>query len=361
MASQVRRPAAARGQVALRETSSMRLGGLRFDWAVVVLCAWFMGGVYLDGWAHNHLRDLETFFTPWHAVLYSGFGAVTAFLLAAAAWNHRHGQPWQQALPAGYGLSLLGSLIFALAGVGDMVWHTLLGIEIGVEALLSPPHLALALGGLLIVGGPLRAAWRRNGPAGFATHLPMLLALTFVLSVLTFMTQFGHPWVDPWAAARLRPAPGQANIRQALGVLGIVLQSGLLMGLVLLVARRWGRALPVGSFGLVFTLNAALLAFMDDEYWVVPVAALAGLATDGLLRLLRPSPARPAMVRGFAVSVPVVLYGLYFLALALGGGIWWAPPMWTGAIVAAGVTGLLLSYLVVPPALAVPPDETPPS
>jgi hypothetical protein len=104
----------------------------------------------------------NTFFTPWHAVLYSGYGATAGVLLAALMRNHAAGQPWRRALPDGYGLSLLGALIFALAGVGDMVWHTLFGVEVSTAALLSPTHLLLALGGALMTSGPLRAAWRAN-------------------------------------------------------------------------------------------------------------------------------------------------------------------------------------------------------
>jgi len=57
--------------------------------------------------------------------------------------NHASGRPWSRALPAGYGLSLLGVLIFAAGGIGDMIWHVLFGIEADVEALLSPTHLLL--------------------------------------------------------------------------------------------------------------------------------------------------------------------------------------------------------------------------
>lgn len=39
-----------------------------------------------------------------------------------------------------------------------MLWHSRFGIEAGIEALLSPTHLVLALGGMLMVSGPLRAA-----------------------------------------------------------------------------------------------------------------------------------------------------------------------------------------------------------
>ena len=76
--------------------------GVRFDWAFLVPCTWLMIGISLDGWAHNHIPALETFFTPWHGVLYSGYLAVAAFLLAVFACNQRRGTPWQRAMVCHY-------------------------------------------------------------------------------------------------------------------------------------------------------------------------------------------------------------------------------------------------------------------
>jgi hypothetical protein len=120
-------------------------GEPRFDWLIVALSAWWLGGLYLDGWAHIHVPALETFFTPWHAVLYSGFAACALALLVTLVRNLRRGYPWRKALPAGYGLSLVGAAIFLVAGALDLVWHTLFGVERSVEALLSPTHLPLSL------------------------------------------------------------------------------------------------------------------------------------------------------------------------------------------------------------------------
>ena len=56
------------------------VSSLAYDRWMVGLSAWLIGGVFLDGWAHVNLPGLETFFTPWHAVLYSGFLAVAALI-----------------------------------------------------------------------------------------------------------------------------------------------------------------------------------------------------------------------------------------------------------------------------------------
>ena len=54
--------------------------GLRFDWLISVLNMIFLGGLYLDGWAHNHDRTDESFFTVWHAFFYSGFLLIALLL-----------------------------------------------------------------------------------------------------------------------------------------------------------------------------------------------------------------------------------------------------------------------------------------
>src|SRR5438874_11249874 len=100
-----------------------------FEWTVVALCTWLMAGAYLDAWAHRHLARLETFFTPWHAILYSGIFAILIFLGTRALRNQARGHRLDQALPAGYNLSLIGAALFGVAGVIDMIWHLRFGIE----------------------------------------------------------------------------------------------------------------------------------------------------------------------------------------------------------------------------------------
>ncbi len=170
-------------------------------WALVAASAWLVTGVYLDGWAHQHGKVDDTFFTAWHAVLYSGYGATAGVLLAAVARAPR-GAWSSRMLPPGYGLSLIGVLVFAVAGFLDMLWHLAFGIEFDTASLLSPTHLGLALGAALIVSGPLRAAWQRldDGPRSWSIWVTALASLTFLYSLVTFMTQFANPVVWPLAS-----------------------------------------------------------------------------------------------------------------------------------------------------------------
>jgi dipeptidyl aminopeptidase/acylaminoacyl peptidase len=172
---------------------------LLLPWGLLVTSAWLVAGIYLDGWAHNHGKVDESFFTPWHAVLYSGYLVSAAVVLGAltSRIDRRVG------LPSGYWMSLVGVAVFALGGLGDMLWHIAFGIEADVAALLSPTHLVLALGASLIIAGPLRAACLRADDQArrLVEWMPAIVSLTLLYAVLTFMTQFAHPQVWPQAGS----------------------------------------------------------------------------------------------------------------------------------------------------------------
>ncbi len=332
------------GVVDLTEKAQVS-GGLGFDWTMIAVCTWLISGIFADGWAHNHLR-LENFFTPWHGVLYSGLLVVASFLVGTFIRNRLRGYSWQQAMPPGYGLSLFGVLLFFVSGVGDLIWHTLFGIELNIDGALSPTHIAIVVSSVLIMSGPFRAAWYRKNhgeSTSLVSLLPMLLSLTFTLSVITIIAQFAHPFVFLWPSDPQQYAFGN----QALAVVSIVIQTVILMGLVLLTIRRW--TLQPGAFTLVFTLNITMLSIMQDHYILIVPAALAGLAADLLLWRLKPSVTRPTALHLFAFAVPVVLYLLYFLTLTFTTGVHWTIHLWLGSTVVAGITGWFLSYLLLPP------------
>jgi hypothetical protein len=327
--------------------------GLRFDWTMVVLGSWVLIGGCLDARAHLH-GLVETFFTPWHAVLYAGILALICFLGGRLFLHRVRSGSWQDAVPRAYQLSVVGALCFILAGVGDLLWHLFFGVETSVDASLSPTHLALATCFLLILSGPYRAAWQRpdeREEPGWRALLPMIVSLTLTWSSLTLITQFAHPFVWLTAADPLE----MTSDGQALGVVSICLQTLILMGLVLLTLRRW--RLPFGALTLMFTLNSVVQGVLQDHFFVIPVAAGAGLIADVLLKQLQPCVQRPEALRLFASVLPVVLYGLYFLALQLTMGIQWTLHLWLGSTVVAGICGLLLSYVLLPPLLPSPPGS----
>ena len=139
---------------------------LRIDWVLTALSVWLIGGFYIDLWAHAHGEVDDTFFTPWHAVLYTGAASFGVAMGLLAIFGGPRGIPARHVLPGPYRQAFMGSLVFAAAGVFDLAWHTVLGFEVDVEALLSPSHLILATGGLLMIGGPIRSAAARCSSRG---------------------------------------------------------------------------------------------------------------------------------------------------------------------------------------------------
>jgi hypothetical protein len=313
---------------------------------MAVLCCGFVGGIYLDGWAHDHGRVDQTFFTPWHALLYAAYFACALVLLGAVLINRRHTQSWRTAIPEGYELALLGVPLFLATGEGDLVWHSLFGFEVGIEPLLSPSHLLLAFSGILILSSPLRAAWRRADPDashGWGRLLPALLSLLAVFSVFSFFTEFAHPFVHP----RIVQA-ALSDDQKSWGVASVLLQATILMGFVLLALRRW--RLPLGTFTLILTLNGALMSVLLDQQRLIPGVFLAGTFADLLYRVVQPAAQRVGALRLFAFCMPLVYFLGYFVTLMLTGGTNWSIHLWLGASVMSGIIGLTLSYLLVPPA-----------
>jgi len=327
---------------------------ISFDWTMTGLSGIFLGGLFIDGWAHTHGRVDDTFFTPWHAVLYSGYLLVAAYLVAHLVRNHRLGWPWLEALPPGYDWSWVGVLLWIPGGLADLLWHEIFGFDGGAEALFSPPHLILAVGIGLVVSGPLRSAWSRDDfeAGGWIRQGPALLSLAFLLSVFTFFTHIAHPLAKLWAAEGVRAYADAGSVEPEFGTTGLLFEATILMGVVLTAVRRW--VLPVGALTLIIGLSSALTGAVYNYggYPVVPVLTLvgAGVLSDLLLWWLRPSPRLGLRFRLFAFGVPAIYHLLYFLGLAFQGGIRWSVHLWMGSLLLTGIAGWLLSFVAVPPA-----------
>jgi hypothetical protein len=325
--------------------------GKRFDLLVVAATLWFGFGLFSDGWAHvNGLPD--SFWTVWHAILYSGYAATAAVILGAVALRRPAAAGWRAAIPRGYEVSLVGVLVFGIGGLADMAWHLAFGVEVGNDALLSPSHLLLALGGALMATGPLRADLSRGDRSrSLAGRLPMVLSLTLFFSVLTFFTLYADPYA-PLLSARFS---GLGEDKVFHGLLTMFLFSALLSGALLAMLRR--TVLPAGALTVLLGINAVAMNLMHSRgpaeitLTFIGIALLTGVIGDVLIAVLRPSAARPIALRLIAALVPTVFWTLYFPGVAIHRGpLAWSFTFISGAIVLCAVVGLLLSFVAIPPA-----------
>ena len=95
-------------------------------------------------------------------------------------------------------------------------------------------------------------------------------------------------------------------------------------------------------------LAIGLPAAAHKQVLLIAGAMVGGVLADPLRARLRPSAERRRALRAFAFLVPAVLFGVYFLTLGVTDGLSWSIRLWTGAILQAGVVGMLLSFLLVP-------------
>lgn len=305
---------------------------------------WLIIGVFIDGFAHNH-GVVETFFTPWHAILYSGYlaCAVWIFILTFQNKSKAHYGNWIEAVPAGYKLGVAGVIIFFIGGIGDMIWHTVFGIEKNIAALLSPTHLILLTGGLLILTSPYRAlcAFEKDETPTFRQLLPALTSVALTFAVMAFFLMYAWSFRNPLWMAREEDAVGRA-------VVDFLITTMLLIVPVLLVLKRW--KLPFGTVTYFFVFESVLMAVLDGfrEYGAIVILLISGLIADLLLSSIKDKDIGAWQYRGVFFVTPVLIWSLYFAGLRIFDTLDWAPELWGGTIFLCGLCSLGLSILAAP-------------
>lgn len=375
-------------------------------WTGVLLAAWLVAAVVLDGWAHHrHLAHtlaprterrgppsvalgLPAARVPLHLPYFLGLGAVAVLTAGRLA---RLGGPGrgsagravqelgQESLPAVGLLLVLGGVTGTLLRPGPFRGPSPLTIDEPLTPLLHPFQVLHAAGLGLILLDPLRRAW--CAPAGRRRPrdaFPAVLSLGLFLFLVGYMVQYAHPVVEPLAAGvsyGTLGTPSRYGVGAhiyGLGVLGYLVQSVSLTGGLLLLLRRWPR-LPSGAVTLLLTLSAVPLSLLRGTVVLVPGILLAGLAGDRLVDRLGGGQGGPdsGQVRLVAALVPAATALASFLTLAVLQGarghgsrgvvglsdlfpasrVAWSADLWVGVTVLCGVAGWLVSYLVFPPRL----------
>lgn len=340
----------------------------RADAVTALLSVWFTAGLLLDAWAHNNLAGLESFFTPWHAVFYSGFAATAGWLawtvreplravLRAAPAGPRAVRDHWRDVPRPYRTALLAAAGFAVCGVGDMLWHLVFGIEQDLTILFSPTHLGLAVAMTVIVSTPLRTARDDGslGPApGLRRLLPAVAGAGLATALVLLFLQYGNALVRRGEGFVV--AFGYTDRLFTAWVLtSVVLTTVVLVVPVLTLARAW--RLPAGAVTVVVLPGAALsLAVSGGTDRDTVAAALVGaVLTDVAVRVLRPGPDRPGAVRALGGLLPLLVWTTVTVVAVAGrpdGVAGLEPEIVLGMPVVQGLVGLLLAVLVTGAAAA---------
>ncbi|MGX9790307.1 hypothetical protein [Mycobacterium sp. MMS18-G62] len=329
---------------------------------MTVLSGWLLAGLTLDAWAHSNLTDLETFFTPWHAVFYSGFTATAAWVCVMVLRNVRQGRSGIAAIPIGYGWTVIALAVFGLSGIADGVWHTLWGIETTINILFSPSHLGLGASMVIIVTSPLRAMWSDPDiPAAPTLRQFWPAALSIGMAVAQVLLFLGYGDALKYRAEWI--VDGFSASQQSAAVLAsrLIISNIVLLAPVLFLARRW--RLPFWTTTLVW-LPAIALAGAETEARnssILLTFAFTAVLVDLLARWLRPAAGRRGAFWLFGASAAFVTWALYLAVASITVGR--TPSvieMWTGAPIVAGLAGWLLAVLMLPDARQAVSDPSQP-
>jgi hypothetical protein len=306
-----------------------------------------IGGLHLDGWAHANRPGLETFFTPWHAVLYSGFLLTAAWvvLLGVRVGGRAAGpQAWWRALPKAYKSGVVGVAIFAAGGAGDMLWHTLFGVETGVDALLSPTHLVLLVGGTLLFSSPAVAAAR-----DFTGRLPGVVAIALSTAGVAAAAAFflSYLQVFQWPRAQQLYVPNGANEGSAVLGFGGYLANTAAILVALLLLRRFLDRLPFGTLTVV-TATVAIggAAFTEFAYPGPIVGAILGAVVADVVLAFVPWPWDSWLVLG--ALAPLAIWSGQLAGVEVSVGVGWTVELWAGVVALCSLAGLSLALLTRP-------------
>ena len=282
---------------------------------------WFFSGAWIDSSAHIYLiDDIETFFTPWHGVLYSGyiFSVLVVMYIKNTMKDYK------------FDIGVLGAVVFGIGGASDAIWHTLLGIETGVEPLITPSHLMLFLGAFLMLdyiftSRPLKETLDNASIFSAATSYGLVLFITLFinpfLNIWTFIQRndelaAGSVILQAMLASfmfiyiiRFKVSPKQMSsiyliafiyisINTSLGELDrtvLICISGLIMSVLIYQITKWYQttnndrkiqvcaALVAGSYGLVFVLHLLAFSGINEIELSWRFYGLGGLITTPIL------------------------------------------------------------------------------
>lgn len=322
------------------------------DLVTALLAGCMVGGMLADAWAHtNIIETIESFFTPWHAMIYSGFTATAAWTFWLAL-RRRKTAPrwWRDGWPVGYAVGAVGAVGFTLGGLLDMVWHTIFGVEVSLDAAFSPSHLLIAFSALLLVTSPVRSWWAggEGGLRAVAGVLALSLTPAFLGLLLTSFSAFTS--ANPtWT---YDPVDSISSLDATLGMGNYFITTMVLVVPLLLAHRR--RPTP-GTATTIVAITSVSACIMYNLPGTLITAAIGAIAGAGLadLALMR-ADARRGRDAELRLPIAGALFAMlvwtgHLVGLHFAEGLHWPAELVAGSVMFSAAIGLALGSLAQTP------------
>lgn len=353
-----------------------KIGEKFYDPIVLVLGLWCLAGLLIDAFAHIAGSVDDTFFTPWHAVWYSGSAAYGAYIIYAimpdGGMRQLVSQPFKtlKGIDSHHKPGVYGIVVFAVSGFGDLIWHETLGVEENTDILLSPTHIGLFVGLIMSVTAPVWSAWAKasSGRNGLRSQALIVFGLGAAWTVSLLMIRYANLWIAPLQNYCYSPGNafcGHQYYNEALetGLQSLFLQAALTSVVLALFLKRWRP--ERGAMFLLFMFHAVGV-WVYSEFdarllWMGVTLAL--LAEIGTLAYKK---AGPHVYISLAAASQVVVLLLFSLADAArltntrywveGVNIHVVPFGWSvhstfGAIVVCALIGWITGVVAMSPAV----------
>jgi len=331
-------------------------------------------GLLIDAFAHISGTVDDTFFTPWHAVWYSGATAYGAYifyaLLPEEGMSHLIRHPFEalKGLEPQHKPGVYGIIIFGISGFGDMIWHETLGVESSLDILLSPTHIGLFIGLCMSVSAPIWSSWvdPESGTSGLKSQMLLIFGVGAFWSVALLMFRFANLWISPiqsFCYSGNLDFCYNESYEDALsfGLQSLYIQAGLTGAMVLIFLQRWTPAR--GTMFLILTFHTIGLYFyttFDDN--VIYMGLAWALIVELALPLYNKWGPKFYIPFILATQVMVVLVSWFYRAGEISGVNYWfengdlhvLPFGWTihstiGVVVMCAAIGWIASVIGFPP------------
>lgn len=313
-------------------------------WLLLLMVADTVAAVGLFGDISRHVSlgfvNVESdFLSSWHLVLYGGVAGVAA-VLGAFALAHGPRAPLVLLRSASAGLATL-----TLGGVVDALWHERFGIEASFGALVSPPHLVVFAGLVLLMIAPIGVvADGPSAPLDATRSLVLALSVTSLLLVISLFTGYLTPliggnelqpgiYTEPLVGAGFRDEDTPRG-------LGVTLWFGALASAVVVLVRA--RSAPAaGTWTVAFGLLglAPLIASGDVALPLTAALVVFGLLADLIATRTRPHP----LAVGVAVAA---MWAAMFSVTGGRGDLIWGEELWGGVIATGFLVGTTVAGVV---------------
>lgn len=342
--------------------------------AVLVVCN-LITTVGLAGDIFRHLLHPEQlsrgrdFLSGWHLVLYGGVASVGVWLGIGAL---RRGPAYVRAASA----TAIGFGVLSFGGLCDAAWHKAFGIEVAIDAIVSPPHLVMFAGLLCLLASPIGVLWHRaERRLAVVPSIAVVLSIVSVVLVTSLFTGFLSPlagglslqgYVEPLVGESLQDYDQVRGLAIAIWTVtvlvasttvvlvrfrpipGSMLLSFLLIGVPALVLTKEQGNSPATTTVVSYSATGEPLPSGSVMPLVIGFAA-AGLASEIVVALF----ARPVLRRVAAslngAAIGVTLWAVTFIGLRVDDRFHWGKTLGGGIITLSAFVGAAMAGLVAFP------------